>query len=335
MKAKRKALKRTGKPGALILMSGGLDSILAARLVQEQGVRVEAIHFTDPFSDSIEDSRKACKSLGIRLHEVSRSRSLIGSVRSPGHGYGSQANPCIDCRILSLRKAWAFARKRGLDFLVTGEVVGQRPMSQKKPEIMLIEKRAGVRGRVLRPLSAKLLPETMPEKNGWVDRSRLLGISGRSRKEQMAIARRYGIRDYPSPAGGCLLTDPVYARRVFDMLCHEKPTEAGFRLLKFGRHFRKGGSRIVVGRDEKENTELGRIARRIYPRPVSMEAVNHAGPLTLVINPTRKSLRTAASLTVRYSDAGGREEVEIKQGRKRKRLSAVPASQKDIITLRI
>lgn len=321
------------KPKALILMSGGLDSVLTARLVLDQGIRAEAIHFTDPFSGGSAAARMA-KQLGIRLHQVSRARELLRLVKKPKHGYGSQVNPCIDCRIASFRKAWRLAKQKGFSFLVTGEVLGQRPMSQRRPELMRIEKEAGLRGKVLRPLSAKLLPETEAERRGWVDRERLLAISGRSRREQMALAKKLGIRDYPTPAGGCLLTDPGYARKMKDFLKHNKAlTELDAELLKVGRHFRLGKAKIIVGRNEQENGILQKLARK--NKIPWLEVKDYMGPVTLLFG--SGALEKAARITARYSDAPDRKVVDVtyQKGKVKKILKARALGKRTVERMRI
>jgi len=334
---------------ALVLFSGGLDSILAARMMVEQlgRNRVEGVHFTDPFSSGSDiDSNAAARKLGIRLHAVDRTKGLLKVLHKPKHGFGRAANPCIDCRIASLKKAWRFAGKNGFDFLVTGEVVGQRPMSQKRPEIIHIEKEAGLRGKIVRPLSARLLPETLAEKKGWINRSMLLDINGRSRKRQMQLAKKYGIRDYPSPAGGCLLTDANYGKRVKDFIEFNKKTKNASRqrirkydieLLKIGRHFRAGNSWIIVGRNIAENKALLSLCKKIAPKPAILEADMHAGPITIVQNPNGTSIRLAAGITARYSDApkGKCARVCVKNGRSKKKTKAKGIKDTEIEKYRV
>jgi tRNA U34 2-thiouridine synthase MnmA/TrmU len=183
-------------------------------------------------------------------------------VKKPKHGYGSNMNPCIDCRILLFKKAKEHLAKVGASFVITGEVLGQRPMSQKLHTMELIEKEAGLEGLVLRPLSAKLLEETIPEKEGWVARDKLLAIAGRGRKEQFSLAHEFGIHDYPCPSGGCLLTDPEFSKRLKDLMKHQDLDLADIQLLKVGRHFRLSDkTKLVVGRNELENQRLLNLAK--------------------------------------------------------------------------
>ena len=248
---------------AISLISGGLDSTLATKLVLDQGIEVIAANFFSPFC--LCDRRDGCRheakfvseELGIPLKVVNISKDFLEVLKSPKHGYGSHMNPCIDCRILMLKKAKELMKELGASFLVTGEVVGQRPMSQRKNTLRQIEKEAGLLGLVLRPLSAKLLEPTIPEEKGWVDREKLLDISGRSRKVQMQMAQDFNIKDYPCPAGGCLLTDPAFAKRVKDLVVHNELTMEDVNLLNHGRHFRiSQTARLIVGRNEHDNKML-------------------------------------------------------------------------------
>ncbi|NQT52811.1 hypothetical protein HQ576_12200, partial [bacterium] len=209
---------------AVALLSGGLDSSLAVRVVQEQGVEVEGIHFLSVFNGSAPATPtvlrplRVARQLGIRFRPVNFTREQLGLVRHPAHGYGANMNPCIDCHMAMLRRAAKIMEDVGARFIVTGEVVGQRPMSQRRRVLGEINRETGLDGLILRPLSAKLLPPSIPEKEGWVDRERLLDIQGRSRKRQLALAAEYGITEHASPAGGCLLTDPRFSTRLRDLL---------------------------------------------------------------------------------------------------------------------
>ncbi len=274
-----------GRVRAVILLSGGLDSTLAARMMADQGIDLFALHFTSPFctcSRPVEGaSGKApgpgCHSqaqivsgrMGIPIRTVSKGKEYLDLVRSPRHGRGSAMNPCIDCRIFTFRKAKEYMEEIGASFLVTGEVVGQRPMSQRSDAIRVIDKHSGCAGLVLRPLSARHLEPTVPEREGWVDREKLLDIVGRSRKEQIRLAEDWSIGDYPCPAGGCLLTDKTFSVKVRDLFDHcPSPDMADLHLLKVGRHFRMpDGRKVIVGRDEAENRKietLGRGKLRVY-----------------------------------------------------------------------
>jgi tRNA U34 2-thiouridine synthase MnmA/TrmU len=253
------------------LLSGGLDSTLAIKVILEQGIEVIALNFTTPFclcnrrrgSCGGYEAKKVADKFGIKLKVFNLGEEYLEVVRNPKHGYGKNLNPCIDCRILIQMKAKEYMKEVGASFLITGEVLGQRPMSQHKIALKTIEKESGLEGLVLRPLSAKLLPETIPEKNSWVDRMKLLDISGRSRKPQIAKALEYGISDYPCPAGGCLLTDLGFSRRMRDLLKYTlEPSLNDIELLKFGRHFRiSRTAKLIVGRDKEENESLTKLAK--------------------------------------------------------------------------
>ena len=226
------------KVRALGLCSGGLDSILAGVLLREQGVEVEWITFETPFFSAMK-ARRAARITGIPLTVQNITADYLPMLKDPPCGYGQHMNPCMDCHALMFKKAGEVMREKGFDFLFSGEVLGQRPMSQTKPSLRYVEKNSGWDGYILRPLSAKNLPETIPEKNGLVDREKLLDLSGRSRKPQMKLAEQYGIKDYPSPAGGCLLTDKSFSKRLKDLFEHQGTyTENELFLLRFGRHFR-------------------------------------------------------------------------------------------------
>ncbi|OGW82696.1 MAG: hypothetical protein A2987_03540 [Omnitrophica bacterium RIFCSPLOWO2_01_FULL_45_10] len=269
---------------AVALLSGGLDSILAIRLMLEQEVEIEALNFLTVFCTC---TRKGCQNaaktaaetLKVPLKIVNISEEYLQIVKSPKHGYGSNMNPCIDCRIFIFKKAKEYMEKVGASFIITGEVLGERPMSQRKDAILLIEKEAGLKGLILRPLSAKFFEPTIPENQGLINRNRLLDISGRSRKPQIALAEGFGINDYPCPAGGCLLTDSGFARRIKDLIEHDSLDLSNVRLLKTGRHFRlTENAKLIIGREDSENAVLeaqiedGDICLRLsdYPSPFSI-----------------------------------------------------------------
>jgi tRNA-specific 2-thiouridylase len=290
---------------ALGLLSGGLDSALAARLLIDQGIEVVGLHLQSP---------TACRSsvgevadhLGIRLVQRPKGEEYLRLLRSPRWGYGRNMNPCMDCRHFMLLMAQPYLAEFDARFVFTGEVVGQRPMSQLRDRMLLIEREAGVEGRVLRPLSARLLPETEAERKGWVDRSRLLAISGRSRHEQLALARHYGLRHFQSPGGGCLLTDPVFSRRLRDLFQHspvERTTLVDVELLRLGRHIRSGPHTIVLGRDRQENDRL-----RSYEGPERrlVEPWDFNGPSALVCGPAdEQGLALALESIARHSHRAG------------------------------
>lgn len=286
---------------AIVLLSGGLDSILATRLMQEMGFDVECVHYHIKFAACGGGSGGAAKSarmLGVPLKIFDITDEYLEMFKSPAHGYGANINPCIDCKILMLKKAKDYMAMAGGTFLVTGEVLGERPMSQRKDALNIIEKSAGVRGILLRPLSAKLLEPTIPEKEGIVDREKLLDIQGRSRKPQMELAVKFGIKEYPKPSGGCLLTDPGFARRVKDLFTHDAINVDNLVLLKAGRHYRLSDTaKLVVGRDEDENKELEKMARQ---GDIFFKLKNKQGPISLLRGTAGDDLITRAAEIAAY-----------------------------------
>lgn len=303
------------KPGdvkVLALFSGGLDSTLAVMIAQRLGFEVEAVHFTTPFCvcDKCGVEERG-RELGVRVHHIFLGEEFLDLLMDPPHGYGSQMNICIDCRILMFKKARELAERIGAEYFVTGEVLGERPFSQNSSAMSLIEREAGLEGKVLRPLSGRLLWETELERRGLVRREDLYAIQGRRRTPQIRLAEELGLKDYPSPSGGCLLTDPQFARRLRDYLSHEgRPKLEDALLLRLGRHFRVGRARVVVGRDEEENRALEALAER---RGITrMRVSNYVGPITLVLGGDGEDLLArAAAITVRYSDAPKDIPVEV------------------------
>jgi hypothetical protein len=302
---------------AVSLFSGGLDSILATRLILDQGIDVVAFNLKTLFSaskkDSVGEVELGAEQLGVPLKVVSVDREYICMLRRPKFGYGRNFNPCIDCKIFILRQAVKFAREIGADFLFTGEVLGERPMSQHGPALRCIEVEAGLGGELLRPLSAKLLPETLAEKRGLVDRSRLLAISGRSRRPQLELAKVLGISSFPSPAGGCLLTCEEYAKKLCDLFEFKKRVSVSdVVLLRLGRHFRLGRNKFVVGRNEGENKELLTVRGK---GDFCFELPDFVGPVTVLQGvKSREAVCLAARLTAFYSDARI-EKVRVSYGR--------------------
>ncbi len=291
------------KKKALVLLSGGLDSTLAVKLIVDQGLDAEAVHFSTPFCNCDKCSvEKVGKDNGIKVHHLFQGQDFLNLLVDPPHGYGSNMNICIDCRIDMFKKAKLFAEEIGAEYFVTGEVVGQRPFSQRKAAMKLIEKEAGLEGKILRPLSAKLLEETDVEKDGIVDREALLGIQGRTRKPQIALAEELGVYDYPCPSGGCLLTDAQFSKKLRDYLDHEgTPNIPDMFLLRLGRHFRINGVKVVIGRDEKENRILTGLALRNGWAVLTV--LDYMGPTTVFPELSEQVLDQAAAITVRYSDA--------------------------------
>jgi len=302
---------------AITLLSGGLDSILATKVLLEQGIELEALNFLTVFcsctnrGETCLASQKAVASLGIPLKVSNVSEEFLEVVKHPKHGYGSNMNPCIDCRIHMMRRAKEYMKQVGASFLITGEVLGERPMSQRRDAMRLIEKEAGLEGLILRPLSAKLLPPSIPEKEGWVDREKLLNIQGRSRKPQIQLAAHFGIHDYPCPAGGCLLTDPGFAKRIRDLLAHQPDFSLNdVHLLKVGRHFRfSPRTKLIVGRKEEENEKIESFSRG---GDLLIRVARHPGPLSLLRGePEAGEIEKAAAITARYSKAKELKEVEV------------------------
>ena len=302
---------------AVGLLSGGLDSTVAIQLMLDQGIEVSAFNVVTSFccctprESSCSAAQSAVRQLGIDLRVINVTDEFLPVVANPKHGHGSGMNPCLDCRILMFRKAREYMDEIGASFAVTGEVLGQRPMSQRRDAMRLIDRESGLEGYVLRPLSAALLEPTVPEEKGWVDRDRLLALSGRSRKPQMELAENMGLRDYPCPAGGCLLTDPVFAGRVRDLL--ENAGELRLEdigLLKLGRHFRLNPkAKAAVGRDQDENHQLGNLLR---DGDYALEVSGQPGPLTLVRGEVGDDeLAVAASITSRYGKSGGRAKTTV------------------------
>jgi len=252
---------------ALSLLSGGLDSILATRLIMDQGVEIEAIHFMTIFCNC---TNKGCRNaalvasenLRIPLKNINVTEEYLRVVENPKHGYGANMNPCLDCRIFMFGKARQYMEKVGASFIITGEVLGERPMSQRRDAMLLIERESGLSGLIVRPLTARLFEETIPEKEGIIKREKLLGFRGRTRKPQISLARELGINEYPCPAGGCLLTDPEFARKTKDLIKHNAFTLENAKLLKAGRHFRMSpGVKLIIGRNERENSLIAHMAK--------------------------------------------------------------------------
>lgn len=302
---------------ALVLLSGGLDSILAIRLMLEQGIDVVAINFVSPFHTSERNwVSQIVKKFKIRLKTVKLGEDYLKIIMKPKFRYGKHMNPCVDCRIFMLKKAKAYAKKINASFLVTGEVLGERPMTQTREALNIIEKEVGLQEKILRPLSAKLLPETEAEKKGWVNRKKLFDIEGRQRKRQIKLAKNFKIKEYPSPGGGCLLTYKEFADKVRDLIEHKKMKMKDIPFLKIGRHFRFGKNKIIVGRDEDENKQLLKLKDS---SDYYFEVPDYGSPITLLQgSKTKKAIEKAAGLTARYSDS---KQKKIKVGYGKKKLS--------------
>lgn len=288
---------------AICLHSGGLDSSLAIVLMKDQGIEPIAANFVSPFwgREGKSPSEVTAEALEVEHITVPVGDDYLEILKSPKHGYGKNANPCIDCHIYMIRKAGSLMAELGASFVVTGEVAGQRPMSQRRDTLRRIEKESGLEGLLLRPLSAKLLPPTIPETRGWVDREKLLAIRGRSRGEQLRLAEERGLTGYSTPAGGCLLTDPGYSARIRDLMSHDDLTMVQARRLRVGRHFRlPGGSKLIIGRNEEENAILHASLEK---GDLAIVTVGCPGPTAVLTGPGAASeLEVAASMVARYGD---------------------------------
>ena len=267
---------------ALVLLSGGLDSLLAAKLILDQGVEVVGLHFTSPLcnalrADAGEAARKSAAELGIPVIVRDKGPEYVEMVRYPRYGRGKNMNPCIDCRIFMFKASHLIMREEGASFIVTGEVLGQRPMSQRRDAMRLIDRESGTEGLVVRPLSAKLFPPTVPEQEGILDREQLLAVAGRGRKEQYDLVDRYQLREFSKPAGGCLLTDRAFSGKLSDLLSSgEDFSMRDIELLRVGRHFRLGATKLVLGRDKEENESV----RALWEKPyVLVTPMGFKGPL--------------------------------------------------------
>ncbi len=330
---------------AIVMLSGGLDSILAARLMLEQGIEVLAVNFSAKLcmcgckKTGESAAQVAARILGVPLKTIDITSDFIEIVKNPSHGYGANVNPCIDCKIYMLKHAKDMMKEAGASFLVTGEVLGERPMSQRMDALHIIEKAAGVKGILLRPLTAKNLDPTLPEKEGIVDREKLLGMRGRSRKPQMALAEKFGINKYPTPAGGCLLTDPGFAKRVKDAMKHGEFDADNLALLSVGRHFRLSEkARLVVGRDEGENSVLESL---VAPGDIIFELTEHEGPLSVLRGGAKEEefIRLSAGIAAYQTKFRAEKSIKVdywtKAAADKKTISVKPASKEEIERLRI
>jgi len=294
-------------PIGLGLVSGGLDSLTACLLLKQQGIEIVGLNFKSPFClcDKVL-SHSECglnlfhEKLGIKVYTLSKGDDYLEIVRNPKYGHGKNLNPCIDCRIYILKKAIEFNEKIKADFIFTGEVLNQRPKSQHLKALKIVEKESGLENKLLRPLSALHLEPTIYEEQGLIDRAKLLGIRGRSRKIQLELARKHGLLDQYFACGGCLLTDQNFSNRMRDYLKFNNSLKMeDISILKEGRHFRFQNTKIVVGRNEIENNILLRLKK---PDDLIMEVEDISGPITVIQGEINDdSLKFAASLTLRYS----------------------------------
>jgi len=295
----------------LSVFSGGLDSMLASALIRAQGIEVQALFFETPFFSS-PTAIKSAQTINLPIKVMDITERHLEMVKKPIHGYGENMNPCIDCHTMMLRTAGEMLQEEKASFIISGEVLGQRPMSQNRKALSLIAHESGFEGLILRPLSARHLPSTIPEKQGWVNRDELMDFSGRSRKPQMELAKKFKIENYPSPAGGCLLTDVVFSRRLKDLLsCGPNIERREIELLRLGRHFRLGpNEKLIVGRNKKENQAISSLSKE---GDLLFTTVSVPGPTALAMgNLSSESEEFATAIVVSYSDADDNEMAEVR-----------------------
>ncbi|MCM8784292.1 MAG: hypothetical protein NC818_05935 [Candidatus Omnitrophica bacterium] len=293
---------------ALSLFSGGLDSTLATKIILDLGIELKAVYFYTVFCPHSRDKegcerviRNIAEELDVTLEIKDVSEEFLEVVKSPKYGYGNNLNPCIDCRIFMLKKTKECMLENDAKFVVTGEVLGERPMSQNLRSLELIDREAALEGFVLRPLSAKLLEPTIPEKEGWVEREKLFSIQGRSRKKQFELLKKLNIKNYLEPAGGCLLTDPIFSQRVEELLEYNELDLDNINLLKLGRYFRiSSGLKLVVGRNEEDNRKLINFAK---PKDLLLQVIETPGPVALAKGEdTDKFINEISKKVASYAD---------------------------------
>jgi hypothetical protein len=316
---------------ALGLCSGGLDSQLAVCVLKEQGIEVEIIVFDSPFYNP-DPAIAAAEQLGVRLHVIDFTKEITGLVNDPPHGFGSCMNPCIDCHALMFRRAGEMMLEQGFDFIFTGEVLNQRPMSQNRRSLGIVAEDSDFGDLVLRPLSAQLLDPTKPEREGWVEREKLLALSGRGRKPQFALAEKYGIKEYPSPAGGCRLTEPQFSERLADLKKHEGLDDSrDLKLLRYGRHFRfDSGMKLILGRYAADNVEIESL---INGGDFVLTPADLPGPTGILSGgASDNDVKTAASVLVRYLkvSAGSSVAVKIQQGSEERVIEATAMTEEAV-----
>ncbi|MFZ2385792.1 MAG: hypothetical protein WBE75_06290 [Candidatus Omnitrophota bacterium] len=331
---------------AVALISGGLDSVLAAKLIVDLGIKVIPLSVGLPYlplecdKSGSRGRMIACLEewAGRPMSVIDASSEAVEILRSPKHGFGANMNPCVDCRILMLKKGAEFMRKIGADFLITGEVVGQRGMSQRRQALETADRESGLEGLILRPLSGRLMPETIVEKNGWVPRDKLLSFNGRSRQPQLRLAELLGIAGPVNSAGGCLLTDPIFSVRLRDLFAHEGVDIRGLGLLKIGRHFRLSKqARLIVGRNEKENNLLSSLSQA---GDYLFYTIDVAGPVGLCKGVFDAGLLSLAGSFIAYycrpvPGTGVRVSCEMLPGRTGTELFSSPADEKTLESFRV
>ncbi len=331
------------KKKVVALLSGGLDSQLAIKMMQEQGFDVSAVAIKTPFCDF--DCGRGCgfeireraDDLNVNLKTVYLGDEYIEMLKHPKHGIGAGFNPCIDCRSMMFDAAKKHMEEIGAEFIISGEVLGQRPMSQHAPALRTIENESNLVGKIVRPLSAALLPETDPEKDGLIKRENLGMIRGRTRRNQLDMAKKYGIENPPNAGGGCLLTEPQFGIKAKDLFSHTKnPTINDIDLLKIGRHFRLDEeTKFIVGRNKDENEMIKAIA---LPGDILLEAKDFVGPVSILRGSNAKEhLKFASSVTLRYSDAPNNEQaiVSIKNNDLVEEITAESAEEESYIQFRM
>jgi len=313
---------------AVALISGGLDSMLAAKVVMDQGIQVEGINFFTGFcveghthairkKDSDKPKRNnslwVAEQLGIKLHIIDIIEEYKQVLLNPKHGYGANMNPCLDCKIFMVNKAKQWMTEHSFDFIITGEVIGQRPMSQRKQTMPIVAAESGADDLLLRPLCAQNLPVTLAEQEGWIDRAKLFNFSGRSRKPQMALAKQYGLSDYAQPAGGCcFLTDESYSLKLVDLWRARGERDYDLddvMLLKVGRHIRpKPHFKLIIAREDGESRFMSGYKKDF----ISMNCASHRGPLVLVDGkPSEDDLLLAGQILARYGQGRDAEQVDV------------------------
>lgn len=298
---------------AAILLSGGLDSLLAGRVLLEQGIETEGLNFDIGFGGKTNPAITVAKQLGIKLHCIDVIDEFKHEVfLKPKHGYGANLNPCLDCKIFMVKQALAWTKKHNFNFIATGEVVGQRPMSQRNDTMAVVAKQSGAEGLLLRPLCAKLLAPTIPEENGWVNREKLFDINGRSRKMQLELAAKFGYQDHPQPAGGCLLTDENFCRRLknlWEFRQRRDYSSQDLELLKTGRHLKPAPNlRLIISHNEADNY----ILQNYQTKFISLMCTSHNGPLALLEGSAEtETLEFAAKILARFSQGKNAEQVTV------------------------
>lgn len=330
---------------AVVLISGGLDSALAAKIIRLQGIDVIGLAFITPFTQIHRDSslpgdgllRKLGQNIGIEIEVVDVSSEYLELIKNPCFGFGKNLNPCIDCHIFMFKKAKESMLEYKANFIISGEVLGQRPMSQNRSALRKIERETGLDGLLLRPLCAQLLPPTTPEQRDWVQRSRLFNFSGRSRKPQLELARQLGLEGFSQPAGGCLLTDPGFSRRLRDLLTNQRELNLDdIEFLKLGRHFRLSPqAKLVLGRNQEENE---RLISLVQPRNLLLKPMDIPGPIGILKAEiiSQELLKLSAGFLARYcdqNDGGVRISIEGDRDRKIIHCSALKPEELDVLRI--